>query len=91
MFVSVGTEDERTSPLASTRQAKKVACEKPKPEYVTPNDESVPLLDKKEEGSGEATGAGEATARGEKFHHGQMEDVRPPHQNPRSQSESQRF
>ena len=65
MFVSVGTEDERTSPLASTRQAKKVACEKPKPEYVTPNDESVPLLDKKEEGSDEATGAGEATGSGE--------------------------
>ena len=62
MFVPVGTEDERTSPLASSKQAKKVACEKPKPEYVKPNDdESVPLLDKTEEGSGDAKELGEAT------------------------------
>jgi len=33
MFAPVGVEDERTSPLASTRQAKKEACEKPIPKY----------------------------------------------------------
>lgn len=63
MFVSVGTEDERTSPLVSNKQAKKVACEKPKIKYVKSNDESIPLLDKKEvtgdaEGSGDAKGSG---------------------------------
>jgi hypothetical protein len=61
MFVPVGTEDERTSPLVSSKQAKKVACETPKPEYVAPNEESVPLLDKTEEGSGDAKGSGEDT------------------------------
>ena len=59
MFVPVGTEDERTSPLASSKQAKKVACEKPKPKYASlsneeenppvennPTDENVPATEK---------------------------------------------
>ena len=48
MFVPVGTEDERTSPLASTKQAKKAACEKEKIKYASSSDESnknVPAVD----------------------------------------------